>query len=215
MRTSENPANATALEKNRPSGATLGKWFGELDRQQERAIRRRLGNWSRTQRGLSPQDFDDVYQDAWCRLLEGERRGRRVRNYEGALLWAVHNSWLMEQRRRRRRPAPADSAPWDSLSAGEGADPVKQIEVQEAARRVFEAIAIVPERQRQIVLLADVAGLPPAEVRVRLGISERTYHRDRARALHAMSARLGGLLTGVGRQDAPAATAPSVGSLAA
>lgn len=195
--------NAATPENLMVSGSLARTEIHDLDPQQELALRRRLGNWSRARRGVSTQDFDDVYQDAWCSLLERERKGRTIRNYEGALLWAVHNCWLMEQRRRRRRPAIAESAPWETLSAGETADPVEQIELQDTTRRLFEAIALVPERQRQIVLLADVAGMPPAEIRRRLGISERTYHRDRARALQALGARLRDLVASVGRPGTP------------
>ena len=182
------------------NGVGIGNVAHDLDPQRERSLRRWLSNWSRARRGVSTQDFEDIYQDAWCRLLERQHRGGEIRSYEGALLWGVHNSWLMEQRRRRRRPVASESAPWETLSAGDTADPVQQIESRETVRRVFEAIAIVPERQRQIVLLADVAGVPPAEIRTRLGISERTYHRDRASALQALGAHLGGLLGDVGGQ---------------
>jgi hypothetical protein len=59
--------------------------LAELDPSEEQALRRRLGSWSRFDRGISPQDFDDVYQDAWCKLLAGERNGRPTRNRDSAL----------------------------------------------------------------------------------------------------------------------------------
>lgn len=166
-----------------------------LDAHQELALRRRLGTWTRAQRGVSPQDFDDLYQEAWCTLLEGERRGRRVRNREGALRWALHNSWLMENRRRRRRPAPdaLDGVSLDSLVAGETADPAERVDSLETARRVCEMLVPLTARQRQILLL-EVGALRPAEIQQQLGISKRTYYRDRKSALQAIAARVGSLL---------------------
>jgi Sigma-70 region 2 len=117
----------------------------QLDPGEEQALRRRLGSWSHFHGGVSAQDFDDVYQDAWCKLLEGERKGRPTRNREGALRWAVRNSWLEELRRRRRRPAvDLDSAPEAALVANRAADPAERAELLEAARCLFEAGAPSP-----------------------------------------------------------------------
>jgi RNA polymerase sigma factor (sigma-70 family) len=169
----------------------------ELDPSEEQALRRRLGSWSRFHRGVSPQDFDDVYQDAWCKLLEGERKGRATRNREGALRWGVRNSWLEELRRRRRRPAvDLDSAPETALAANGAADPAERAELREVARYLFEAVEAVTERQWQIFFLADVFGLRPREIQRRLRIGERVYRRDHARALEGISGRLGELLAG-------------------
>jgi RNA polymerase sigma factor (sigma-70 family) len=180
---------ATAGRSGRPAH--------ELDPSEERALRQRLGRWSRFHRGVSSQDFDDVYQDAWCKLLEGERKGRPTRSREGALRWAVRNSWLEELRRRRRRPAvDLDSAPEAALVANGGADPAERAELLEAARYLFEAVGAVTDRQWQIFLLADVFGLRPREIQQRLGISERLYQLDHARALQAIGGRLGELLAG-------------------
>jgi RNA polymerase sigma factor (sigma-70 family) len=165
----------------------------QLDPGEEQALRRRLGSWSHFHGGVSAQDFDDVYQDAWCKL----RKGRPTRNREGALRWAVQNSWLEGRRRRRRRPAvDLDSAPEAALVANRAADPAERAELLEAARCLFEAVGAVTDRQWQIFLLADVFGLRPREIHQRLGISERLYQLDHARALHAIGGRLGELLAG-------------------
>ena len=175
----------------------FGRPAAELDASEERALRRRLGSWSRFHRGVSPQDFDDVYQDAWCKMLEGERKGRPTRNREGALRWAVRNSWLEELRRRRRRPAlDLDAAPEAALVATGAADPAERAELLQAARYLFEAVAAVTDRQWQIFLLADVFGFRPREIQQRLRIGERLYQLDHARALQAIGGRLGELLAG-------------------
>jgi RNA polymerase sigma factor (sigma-70 family) len=180
-----------------PTGRSPGRAGAQLDPGAERALRRRLGSWSRFHRGISPQEFDDVYQDAWCKLLEAERRGRPTRNREGALRWALRNSWLDELRRRRRRPAvDLDSAPEAALVADGAADPAERVELREAARYLFEAVEAVTERQWRIFLLADVFGLRPREIQQRLRIGERVYQVDHARALQAIAGRLGELVAG-------------------
>jgi RNA polymerase sigma factor (sigma-70 family) len=169
--------------------------LAELDPSEERALRRRLGRWSCFHRGVSPQDFDDVYQDAWVKLLKGEREGRRTRNREGALRWGVHNSWLEELRKRRRRPAVTlDAAPEAALVADGAADPAERAELLEAARHLLESVRVVTDRQWQIFLLADIFGLRPRETQQRLGISERLYQLDHARVLQAIGGRLGELM---------------------
>ncbi|MCP9491897.1 MAG: sigma-70 family RNA polymerase sigma factor [Solirubrobacteraceae bacterium MAG38_C4-C5] len=181
-----------------------------LDPHQELALRRRLQRWSLAQRGVSPQDFDDLYQEAWCKLLEGERRGRRIRHREGALRWALHNSWMMENRRRRRRPTAdaLDSVSPDALAATNAADPPERVETLDTARRVCEALVPLTARQRRIVLL-EIGALRPTEIQQQLGISKRTFYRDRANALRTIGARVGSILDaaheGSDRSEAPAA----------
>jgi len=66
---------------------------------------------------------------------------------------------------------------------------------------LFGAVAELTERQRQIMLIADVAGLGPKEVQQRLGISDRTYQRDHAATLQAIATHLSGLLEERGRDQ--------------
>ncbi len=160
----------------------------------ERALRRRLGNWA-CGHGVPSADFEDACQDAWCRLLATERRGRRTRNLEHALRWSVSNAWKDEARRRQRRPTvDLDSVAVSALLAGPDADPSKHLERLEAARTLFEAVNGLSDRQRQIVLLADVYERPPSQIWTRLEISERTYQREHALALSKIVEQLGDLL---------------------
>ncbi len=182
----------------------------DLSRAQERALRRRLGSWSRFNRGVAAQDFDDLYQEAWCKLLVGQRRreGHRPRSVEAVLRWAIGNGAVDAQRRGDRRAVVAlETAPQDALVAGGATDPAERAEMLEATRCLLQAVDGVTERQREIIVLAGLGEVAPAEIQKRLGISERTYQRDRARALQAIRARLGALLAGGSRQHERAATA--------
>jgi RNA polymerase sigma factor (sigma-70 family) len=172
-----------------------GQQGHELNPRDERALRGRLARWSRFVRGISAQDFDDIYQDAWCKLLKRERDGCPIRHPEGALRRAISYSSLEELRRRRRRPTVAlDSAPERLLTAPDAIEPAERAEVLETTRYVFETVRALSERDLQIVLLADLFGLRPAEIETRLGISERTYQRHHAAARQAIRNTVGKLL---------------------
>ena len=97
--------------------------LSELSGADEVRLRARLRAWAGRFLGLPERGFADIYQAAWRKLLEGERRGRRVRDLEYALRWAMHNCWLEECRRRRRRPTVAlEECPPSALSSRTGAD---------------------------------------------------------------------------------------------
>jgi RNA polymerase sigma factor (sigma-70 family) len=168
-----------------------------LDPRDERELQRRLRRWSRRCLGLPDAEFEDAYQVAWRKVLETERRGRRTRNLEHALRWGIHNAWLEECRRRRRRPATSlEDATEVVYLASSASDPSELIERREAASYVFEAVGMLTERQMRIVLLRDVCELKPDEVCEHLSITRRTYRQDHARGLREITARLGELVAG-------------------
>jgi DNA-directed RNA polymerase specialized sigma24 family protein len=165
--------------------------LSELSGADEVRLRARLRAWAGRFLGLPEREFADTYQAAWGKLLEGERRGRRVRDLEYALRWAMHNCWLEECRRRRRRPTVAlEECPPSALSSRTGADPAEQVERLEAARYLFEAAGALDELSWRTVLLRDIWGLSAPEVRRTLGIGLHRYEREHARALDVIYARL-------------------------
>jgi len=185
--------------------------LSELSRADEMRLRARLAAWASRFLGLPGHEFADTYQAAWRKLLEGERRGRPVRDLEYALRWAMHNCWLEECRRRRRRPTVAlEACPPSALSSRTGADPAEQLERLEAARYLFELAGALDALSWRTVLLRDIWGLSTAEVRKTLGIGRHRYEREHARALNIIYARLAQHLAGqecAGRHDTVRAVA--------
>lgn len=159
-----------------------------LSADQERALRRRLRGWAHGALGLGSEDFEDMYQAGWRAVLELQRTGP-THSLEHALRWAIRQRWRNELRRRARRPTvrldSRDSALF--VAADETAD---RVELLQEARYVFEAAKTLTDRQWQIVFMADIGELGPAEICVRLDISPRTYRREHARALRAITAHL-------------------------
>ena len=68
---------------------------------------------------------------------------------------------------------------------------VARIDSQRAAREVYRSLATLPDRQRAVVELVAVDGLPLVEAAAALGISAGNarvrYHRARRRLLHTLS----------------------------
>ena len=155
---------------------------------QERALRRRLRGWAHNKLGLRGEDFEDMYQAGWRALLELQRTGP-THSLEHALRWAIQQRWRNELRRRARRPTVhLDSSDHPSLVAPD--EPADRVERLEEARCLLEAARRLTDRQWQVLLLADICELGPAEVSARLGISPRTYRREHASALSAITAYL-------------------------
>jgi RNA polymerase sigma factor (sigma-70 family) len=150
-------------------------------------LRARLARWGSRALGLSPADFPDIYQSAWRKLLDAERAGRPTRNQEYALRWAMHNSWLEECRRRRRRPA-IGVEDIDMVFTDAGvvtAGPAEQLEQRETMRSVLAALEDVGDRAA-IILLQRVCGFSPDEVCASVGVTRRTYRAEHARAMSAL-----------------------------
>lgn len=167
-----------------------------LSCQDEQRLRRRLRGWAQHRLRLGGDDFEDMYQTAWYVVLENSRTGT-TRSLEHALRWALQCRWTDELRRRGCRPTtPLERVPEAQLTTPAGTDPSEQVERLEAARYLLEAVEGLTERQRRLLLLADLWGLRPAKVQAALGISARTYRRDHAAALASITARMGELLEG-------------------
>ena len=156
--------------------------------EQERALRGRLRGWAHGRLGLNGEDFEDMYQAGWRALLELERSGP-THSLEHALRWAIGHRWRNELRRRARRPTVyLDTSDHPSLVAPDET-PERVVHLEEA-RYLLEAANGLSERHWQVLLLADVCELAPAEVSAILNISLRTYRREHACALSAITARL-------------------------
>jgi RNA polymerase sigma-70 factor (ECF subfamily) len=103
------------------------------------------------------------------------------------------SGWLLRLARnvaldhlRRHRPTPTEDI--------FGADSHVDEDARERARDLHDALASLPEEQRQVMVMRHVVGLSPPEIAERLGRSESSihglHHRGR-RALQVELSRLG------------------------
>lgn len=142
----------------------------------------------------SHEDADDVLQDAFVKIylnLAGLERP------EAFFPWArrIVVNTALDCIRRRQRATAVEAEPPDDLWEREidtGAEPPdRRVEEREFLVKLERALRVLPPRQREVVLLHDVEGLPTGEISVRLGIPRATvrsnlfYGREKLRRLLA------------------------------
>jgi RNA polymerase sigma-70 factor (ECF subfamily) len=129
-------------------------------------------------------DAEDVTQQVFAKLMTAivkyEQRGVP---FVAWLLRMSHNAAVDAVRARRATPAEEIFGPDDAHCE----------DAPEKARSLHEALAALPEDQRQVVVLRHVCGLSPVEIAERLGRTNSSvyglHHRGR-RALCAELERL-------------------------
>jgi RNA polymerase sigma-70 factor (sigma-E family) len=131
---------------------------------------------------------EDVVQDVFTRLCTRSR----VLAQDSALSYvrtAVVNGCRSLLRRRviARRVAITRTAPWrDTQESAE-----HTAILAEDRRLVLAALASLPERRREVLVLRFYLGLPVAEVAALLGISQGSVKSATARGLKSLAQRLG------------------------
>ncbi len=131
---------------------------------------------------------EDVVQDVFTRLCA---RGRVVAQ-DSTLAYvrtAVVNGCRSVLRRRAltRRIAVTRAVPWPE--AQESAEHTAML--AEDRRLVLAALAALPSRRREVLVLRFYLGLPVAEVAAMLGISQGSVKSATARGLGALARQLG------------------------
>ncbi len=99
-------------------------------------------------------------------------RPRLLRNEDelGYLLRALRNTLISRRRAEGRRPVAAELVEEVAVETRSGADPVEVLD----QRRVFAAIAELPEEFREALVAVDIAGLSYGEAARALGVKEAT-----------------------------------------
>lgn len=128
----------------------------------------------------SADDAEDVVQDTWIAALAG------IHRFEGR---ASLKTWLLRilsyrarsAGRRRGRFVPLSQLTDTVVTAGErtslepfvdpAPDPEEAAVGRDLRNRVEEALADLPQRQREVVRLRDLEGWSPGEVSARLRVS--------------------------------------------
>ena len=161
--------------------------FGELvARHQERiyaAVRRFCGH---------DDDACDIVQRAFLNAF------RKIREFKGD---AAFSTWLyriafneaISYRRERRRPALPLGASDDGARPPEPAerpDPAARMESEETRRKVQQALDLLSDEDRQIVLLRDLQGHSYEEIAEILGIPKGTVRSRLHRARLELRDRL-------------------------
>lgn len=111
-----------------------------------------------------PQDAEDAVAEAYMKALQ---RWDRISGYDAPEAWVYRvmqrRLWRLADRRVSPRPAEELDGPTSML--------VPELEL--AARRVLDALATLPPRQRVVLVLHCLCGLSQDEVKAELGLRSR------------------------------------------
>ena len=120
---------------------------------------------------------EDIVQDCFVKMLEGHPSDCLHDSHEMAaplLFSIVHNRCIDELRRYQPQvPIPTDMAEDD-------------VESSFVAARLWTAIDTLPDRCREVFLMAKRDGMTYREIAEELGISERTVEHQVSKALHLL-----------------------------
>lgn len=144
------------------------------------ALTGKLRRYVRARMG-SRDDAEDVIQEAYLRVLRYSV-DHGVEDMERLLFSAAKNLAIDSIRRRRARDRTATS--YAALEADTQTWPAldEQVYVQQRLSSIETAVALLPERCREVFLLHRVESLSYSQVAARLGISVSAVEKNIARA---------------------------------
>jgi RNA polymerase sigma-70 factor (ECF subfamily) len=170
-------AAATAFPAMPPQDPQLAQWFASEVQPHEAALRGYLHGM------VASADVDDIVQEAYARLLRAWERGPI--NSPRGLLFATARNAVRDLYRRR---ATANTIPIARIDASRVFD--ESTGVADAVSRrqetdlLADAIASLPARCREILLLRKFENLSHREIAARLGVAENTVDAQLTKALH-------------------------------
>jgi RNA polymerase sigma factor (sigma-70 family) len=126
------------------------------------------------------RDVDDVVQDSLLRIWT-TRASRQIGCARAFLFRIARNRALDLLRRDDASPFVAVRDLAELPVATEASSPAEALSTLEKIDLVADAIADLPDRCREIVVLRKLSGLSQREVAMRLGLSERTVEVQVAR----------------------------------
>jgi RNA polymerase sigma-70 factor (ECF subfamily) len=137
-------------------------------------------------------DAEDICQDAWVRALERLEDCRQPDRFIYWLLQIVRNrarNYLDYRRVRAAEPLAPDTE-------GVGADPQQGLDSGRLRVLLERSLELLPEVQRQVVLLHDLDGWTQREIAATLGISEVMSRQHLFQARSRLRENLGANATG-------------------
>jgi RNA polymerase sigma-70 factor, ECF subfamily len=134
----------------------------------------------------------DVVQDAFMRLWRHRTAVATGAPLRAWLFTAVRNLCLNQLRDERTRALiQSDVAVATAIAPRALARPDQQVETREVRETLHRAIAELPARQREALLLSRFNGLTHAEVAQAMGCTARTVNNQLVRALDRLRISLG------------------------
>lgn len=183
------------------------RWFSEEVKPFEPMLRAYL-----SKRFPSLPDHDDLVQETYTRLLCVKENGRLT--HAKAFLFTAARNVAIDMLRRRQAVSHEPITDITALPVlDETPGVVETLERQQRLALLIEAVASLPERCRQVMMLRHLDGLSYKEIALRLGISPETVKVHMLKGVRDCTAffRKRGLLDAA-IAEAPAAFAERNGS---
>lgn len=121
---------------------------------------------------LDAATAEDLFQDAWGRLIAARHRYRPTARFSTYLYRIAHNCFVDHYRRRRSRGREEDAD--TAMLAAQDSAPDRETERALARTRLQRLLAELPAEQRDAFLLREEGGLSVAEIAAATGVGAET-----------------------------------------
>ena len=138
-------------------------------------------------RGRSPDEAEDLVQEAFVKMLTYIDKGERVLKTEAFLARAVFNASIDLQRREHTELYESRSMEELLLLPALTASPQEEAENEECLHRTQEILdRALGERARKVFFLHCFEGLTYDEIAKQIKMSRRTVEKDLAKAINVL-----------------------------
>lgn len=184
MSSSVDQHDAAAISSAKWPGTTAAKWFSI-------EVQPHAGQLRAYLRSAFPRlsDVEDLVQESYLRVWR-TRATQRVRSAKGLLFEIARRIAIDIVRRQAASPIAAMRGDLDVCVADDGPDSAEALLLEERKRLVIDAVASLPPRYREIIILRKFEEVPQKEVAIRLNLSERTVENLLCRGVRKCEAHL-------------------------
>lgn len=135
---------------------------------------------------VGPDDAEDAWSETFLAAMRAYPDLPEDSNVEAWLVTVAHRKAIDQHRARARRAVPVD--PVAEVGAPHGADAAEHAQAVVDRRDLWDAIAALPDTQRQAIAYHHLGGLPYAEVAAILGNTEAAARRAAADGMKRLRA---------------------------
>ena len=121
-----------------------------------------------------PDVADDLFQEAWTRVIRGREKYRPMGKFGGWLFRVARNCWIDRVRRDDRNPALADHDLAEKAPNPDQRTPEQDARAAQEAARLRVALDALSSEQREAFLLHQESGLSLAEIAKVVGVGHET-----------------------------------------